>query len=400
MKPGYVGQRLVDLNRELYQLFESLLDKIRKEYGPNDKARIYIEAENFHKNLVIHLRDIKDMTADTIMDRLSKITQSDEELPLADSFQVHVGVQQRLELRGTNGMGRFFHNLDPGDDYNCVFRRKCVVRLRNTDNLCVARSLCIISAKEKDGPEYKNLIHPLNVDSMGPNGLKRKALDLQRKAGLEDDQAVTFSDIWRFEEALNVQVLVVDAHLAFSIVYPGHCERDTKYFLFKLGNHVHPVVNLRAFWNKGGYCTSCCTAYIPSKPHRCLPFITLFLHYGFSCTLCGLLLIRVLFFKFNRCHKACAVCMGSNCPPTQASVECEDCGRLCRSNTCLKRHKESQGIYKSGPKKGKNKPSPCETRWRCGNCCKTFLTSIMAKDTHDCNKFTCQQCHNYVDRGN
>ncbi len=89
------------------------------------------------------------MTADTIMGRLAKIIRSDEGITLSESFRIHVGVRQVEDMRGTNSQECFFHNLDPNDDFNCVFRRKYVVRMNNTDNLCVAHSLCIIHAKLK-----------------------------------------------------------------------------------------------------------------------------------------------------------------------------------------------------------------------------------------------------------
>jgi hypothetical protein len=234
LRPGYVGQKLVDLTRELYQLFDSLLKKVRDEYNPHDRVRFYIEADNFHKNLVIHLRDIQDMTPDVILNRLAKITQSDESIPLHDSFMVHVGVQARDELRGTHGRGDFFRDLDPESEFNCLFRRHCVVQMKNKDTLCVARSLVILDAKDKKDPNYRNLIHPANAESMGVKGLKKKALTLQHKAGLEADQAVTFADLSKFEEVLQAQVLVVDGRLGFSIVYPGHVEREKKYFLLKV----------------------------------------------------------------------------------------------------------------------------------------------------------------------
>ncbi len=135
LKPGYVGRRLVDLTSDLYLLFDSILDTLRARYSANDRVCLYIEADNFNKNLVIHLREIKDMTADTIMGRLAKIIQSDEGITLSESFRIHVGVQQVEDMRGTNSQGRFFHKLDPNNDFNCVFRKKCVVRMKNTDNL-------------------------------------------------------------------------------------------------------------------------------------------------------------------------------------------------------------------------------------------------------------------------
>jgi len=37
LKPGYVGRKLKDVTRELYDLFDSLLDRIRREYDPRDR---------------------------------------------------------------------------------------------------------------------------------------------------------------------------------------------------------------------------------------------------------------------------------------------------------------------------------------------------------------------------
>ena len=199
--------------------------------------------------------------------------QSDESIPLDKSFTVSVGMQVQEELAGpgTRAKGRFFRNLDIDDKFNCLWRRKCVVQMKNSDNLCVSRSLCILKAKDERDPAYRTLINQGNTESMGKKGLKWRAIQLQRQAGLDADKPVLIEDLWRFEEVLKTQILIVDAQLGCTITYGGKEERDKKFFLFKVGTHIHPIVNLGAFFNQGKFCTSCLTPYRPDSIHRLDP---------------------------------------------------------------------------------------------------------------------------------
>ncbi len=165
-----------------------------------------------------------------------------------------MGVQVQPDVRSTHGEGNIFHDLDPNNKWNCLFRRKCVIQMKNSDNLCVLRSFVILRSKFAGDGQYKNLIHPHKSDFMGTFGLKRNAIDLQRQAGLGDNQPVLFQDLWQFENVLDAQILVVDGTEAFDIVYPGSKERDKKLFLFKANNNCHPIMNLGAFFNKGVLC--------------------------------------------------------------------------------------------------------------------------------------------------
>jgi hypothetical protein len=338
------------------------------------------------------------------LNRMAKITNSDESLPLDGSFTCHIGIQERAELRGpgVHPKGKFFHNVDQNSEFNCLLRRKCIVWMRNDDNLCVARSLVILDAQKRGDGSYRTLINVKNANSMGDKGLKKNALDLQLRAGLDADKAVTFQDLPKFEKAMGAQILVVDQEMAYCITYAGAEEKDKKFFLFKTGNHVHPITNLNAFWNKGAYCVHCRTAYRPGTGHRYAIFIFIYFIYYYYYYY-YFVSYTSFFLQFDhpsfRCARACGMCMSDNCPWTQASVKCEDCSRTCRSKACLDRHKESPGLYKRGPKKGQPKPSHCETRWRCEKCCKTFVTAKMNRSQHDCNKFQCRQCNQYVPKG-
>lgn len=205
------------------------------------------------------------------MGRMAKLTQSDESIPLNDSFRVELAVQKNQALMkggGGKAKGNHWGNLDMDDGRNDLFRRRCVVQMKNKDNLCVARSLCILKARAENDKAYKNLIHPLYANSMGDKGLKKRALDLQRLAGFEDDQAIDLKDLHRFETVLNAQIMVVDGRQAFHFAYIGAGSKERKFYLLKVDDHVHPIVNLQAFFKKGGFCTSCNTAYDKIHGHR------------------------------------------------------------------------------------------------------------------------------------
>ncbi len=179
-RPELVGRRLADINHELHRMFDAIIERVRQDYGPRDKARLYIDANNFHKYLVVHLREIHTLNADALVSRIEKLLQSDETLTLDHSFMVSVGVQVQDEAGGPHTR-KYMVNIDESDPFNDVFKRRCVIEMKNKDQLCVARSLVICEAAANKDKAYKNLTHPANSNSMGKKGLLNRALALQKK---------------------------------------------------------------------------------------------------------------------------------------------------------------------------------------------------------------------------
>ena len=401
-RPEYAGRRLMDLHQQLYQMFGAVLDRIRGLYDPADRVRMYIDANNLRKYIVIHLRPLRTWTVESIMQRIDKILQSDENIPLDRSFFVSVGIQQYGDgLRGhggeeeeegggagggsgeqvekkqknmTKSMQRFqFSNLDPDDPFNDVFKRKCIVQMTNEDNLCVARSLVICKARAEQSPDYKTLIHRSSVNSMGKKGLKKHALDLQLKAGFQADSPIALHELNKFEDVLDAKIYVLDGAHGLSLVYGREEEGkesrrsgDTtkRFYLFKLGNHVHPIVNIVAFWSKGDFCEYCQSPFSRAKNHSC--------------------------------PMHCTVCLTDGCPLSDDPVPCKDCGFVARSSDCYTRHKLSQGDYRQGINKGKAKPSPCETYWKCRLCKRSYKRVKESPQEHDCNSYRCKTCKQRV----
>ncbi len=165
---------------------------------------------------------------------------------------------------------------------------------------------------------------------------------------------------------LDAQIIVIDGIMANMIAYPGHTERKKKYFLYKTGSHVHPIVNIAAFWNKGYYCTTCNVPYKDKRKHSCAT--------------------------------SCAVCLSDNCLLGENPILCQDCGFTTRSQECYERHK-TRGTYSRGVKKGEEKDSPCETHWKCLFCHRSFERAKRPPEIHNCDEYHCISCDEYVPRG-
>ena len=112
--------------------------------------------------------------------------------------------------------------------------KKCIVEIRNNDNLCAPRA--IVTGLTYHG----NTIFGKEYNA---NGIKkiRTGLPLQRDVALElcerlgkSEEEFTLEDIKQCEELLDVQIKVVCAENFNSIIYKGCCgEKENKIYLYK-----------------------------------------------------------------------------------------------------------------------------------------------------------------------
>ena len=240
-KPEYHKKRLKDLDTELHDMFQRVLDRSRREYNDRDRIRLYIDHDSLHRPLVMHLRPIQHMNPEAITSRIQKVLNSDEGIAVDHSFTVSVGIQKREGGVGTGDRG-YFTNLDPDDPLNSLFQRKCVIKMNNKDNLCLARSLVICKAKSESDPSYGNLINSRYIDSKGANGLLGRALDLHMSMGLPTDVPLDIREYApRFEEHMDCQIFIFDGRHNNCIFYVGNVEKPRKYYLMKVDDHVVPL---------------------------------------------------------------------------------------------------------------------------------------------------------------
>ena len=88
----YLGRKLIDMKIMMYDMFDEVLKRVSAGRQPQDRGRVYIHQPDFHKPVVVHLRPLPLITPSVILDRLSHVLQSMENLKMDGSFKIKVGI--------------------------------------------------------------------------------------------------------------------------------------------------------------------------------------------------------------------------------------------------------------------------------------------------------------------
>ena len=293
-----INRRIVDVQEQLYEMFEDLLSSMRQELQDDDLICIYMNHSELHVPIVISAHPIQEMQVEDIMVEVEKVLQSEEELKLDENFEIHVGT---LKIpRGGRGRNDILNKRE-----NICFKRIIVTIENSDDNLCFDRSLVVCMAKLSSQTSAKKW--KIIIDKRSPLQ-KQEALQLRLRVGLPKDTPITLQQIRIYEQALDVQIIVIS--IEKTILYHGSESRENKVFLYKDGDHFHSIVNIRGFYGKNNYCKTCLVAYNNGN---------------------------------HNCSTTCVVCQSQKCPQVpNGSVKCTDCNMSCRSQECYERHKKKK----------------------------------------------------------
>ena len=352
-KREFLGRRLVDMMATVYDMFEDVLNFVKAGRKPQDRGRVYINHPDLHKAVVVHLRPLELLTPKVILERLENVLQSMEELKLDEAFQIKFGIVEMPA--GGGGKRTKVTNLNKGSFNNSLLKKRSVIQLPYDDKeyLCCARSLVICKAHKEGLPpnEWKSLIHKKNHMSSSPGFLRQQAKQLQAAAGLPIGYKVTLSDLCKFENVMDAQIIVLGAEVGSEIIYSGE-ERSTKYFLFLEleAEHYSPILKPAAFLGGSYYCEKCMKPYTNKNKHKCL--------------------------------EICKTCKNHKCTEESAPLTCRTCNRQCRSLECFQRHKTTTH----------EDMSICNSFKRCLKCLTTVNLKNREFQWHKCGESYCKHC--------
>jgi len=173
-------------------------------------------------------------------------------------------------------------------------------------------------------------------------------------------------DTQKYEDKLKVSICVISHRLGDKKVYPGTNKYSDRIFLYHTSNgnvgHFDVITRVNALLNTSYYCDICDKGFNNRDTHSCISW--------------------------------CKVCGSSDCKQTQNTVQCSDCNRVCRSNTCYEEHKLENKI-KKGKNKGESLPSQCSKSWKCPDCGIILKTSQRTSKEHECGETQCSVCFEY-----
>ena len=254
-----------------------------------------------------------------------------------------------IEVQSTRvprGQGRLTITKDNTD------RKTCIITVKNTDTICLARSIVTAYANlNKDQWTKSQLSNGFNKSRLLQ---KTEALKLREDAGVSiSDHGNMLEDINTFAKHLGVQINVVDADYFNEIIHTANPEATNIIYLHKNKNHYDVITSMPAFLSKKYYCHTCKKGYTRRDKHKCPD----------KCLAC---------FKTEK-H------VGDN-------MVCKYCNQIFFGQKCYDEHLRDRS-------KGGGGDVVCEHVRKCLICHRTVLDLKQ----HVCSYTTCTNCKKYGD---
>ena len=308
-----------------------------------DKIRVMVRSSALKSPISTRLIPSVQMTSSKVLGEITKVLQSNEEIPLDQSFTIDI-----IGVKAPTGSGRSLKVLNYAEDTHL---KKSIITIRNKDNLCCGRALAVGKALADNHPKVK-------LFKQGKLIKKKVALELYKRANILPG-ACGLREISKFQGSLpGYQIIVIDFNARNTSIYEGP-RGDKKIVLYKNGDHYNVInpAKLPAFHGKRLFCEKCKSFFGNYRTHPCLD----------PCHTCS--------------RKECLWVSGEKCT-------CPDCFKICRSAQCFEHHKKSR------KSKGVDLPSKCETSFKCQTCSATV--ERRRQDEHRCGEYVCHVCKEHV----
>ncbi len=352
---------VVQQSLNLRIIFDQLLNDITGGMSENDLIRFVLRTEQLDTPISLPFMPVSKLTPERLYSQIERVVQSHQEFRLNESVIVDIVHVEMPEGSGKRKRDTVdLESLPEGSgkrkrgtvDLESYLKSKgSVIRIRNNDDLCLARALVVAIAKADGDKRYKQL-----ADHRKPSQ-KKAACELHEKAGVPFGPC-GIPEVKQFQKHLpEYEINIVSSDHENSIIYP---ERPTdteakRLFLFLHSNHYDVITSMPGFLNRGYFCCKCRKSYNSTVQHLC--------------------------------KSMCEMCRAFDCPYVKLQ-DCAECGRTFKSQACYDRHKEALGAGQS----------VCQLAKKCTQCGNSVITYNMAR--HICRKTKCGTCKEFVnDKG-
>ena len=249
-----------ELTEALYRSIERELE--RQKRPPHHFVNFSITANAFEHafqsvNFTVGEFEERSPRLDEMLSNLASKLNSNQSFNIRDGFNVQVVF---VALPGPGSGHRKKHN--PGR--LCLERenkkKKCIVTIKNNDQLCCARAIVTMRAhchKDQGVDELRQW------DSLkkGYPVQQRLAQELHREAGVAEGPC-GLQELRQFQQALgcDYQLLVMSRIKPFFLIFKGD-DAPHKIRLLKSNHHFDGLTSFPAFLNRSYYCVECERAF-------------------------------------------------------------------------------------------------------------------------------------------
>lgn len=238
------NKNLIEISDELHNVFDNVLDSVREGSQDNSLARVVIDHKGLSDPIIVPLQKLDDMNASTVMDEIGKVLQSNDELPVDDSFSVTVG---RIDLP-SGGASLPISNLS-GDNNSLTRKRSIVSRPSKTMCMPMAIVICFLKTCDTVSPqewlaltkdETESTLDKILKHKVAPKWFYKHVLDKNRSdcfsaakrlcelASVRTDKKCNITEISRFEDVLGIHILVISAKLGNKFIRIGENRPERK----------------------------------------------------------------------------------------------------------------------------------------------------------------------------
>ena len=332
---------LLESYESTLKIFHHLLEEVKEGMAPNDQVRFILRSEQLETPISLPFMTVEQLTSERVYSELERIIQSNQEFRLNDTVTIDIN-----HVESPVGSGRKKRTTYDIDDY--MNQKNSIVRIRNKDDLCLARALVVARASIEKDPRYKQI-----RDSRSPLQRER-AFDLHEAANVPLGPC-GLNEVALFQQYLtNYQIMIISGDHDNSIIYPpqssGTDEKPTL-TLYLHDNNFDVINKVPGFLRRNYFCFRCHKAYDHTTDHLC--------------------------------SSMCRSCRGFGCVLEGEGIVCRECKRLFKSQSCYDRHKNE-------PVNGGGR-TVCQVIRECEKCGKSMDIRKIRDGGHECGK-KCRTC--------
>ena len=118
------------------KIFHHLLEEVKEGMAPNDQVRFILRSEQLETPISLPFMPVERLTAERVYSELERVIQSNQEFRLNDTVTIDINHVESPVGSGGKGKKRTTFDID---DY--LDEKNSVVRIKNKDDLCLARAL-------------------------------------------------------------------------------------------------------------------------------------------------------------------------------------------------------------------------------------------------------------------
>ena len=332
---------LLESYESTLKIFHHLLEEVKEGMAPNDQVRFILRSEQLETPISLPFMTVERLTTERVYSQIERVIQSNQEFRLNDTVTIDIN-----HVESPVGSGRKKRTTFDINDY--LDEKNSVVRIKNNDDLCLARALVVGIAKADKDPRYNQ------IKKSDRPVQREKALALHRAANVPLGPC-GLNEVALFQQYLSdYQIRVISGDHNNSIIYPPQplgTDEKKHLTLYFHGNHFDTVNSIPGFLGHSYFCFRC------DKPYDCT--------------------------TDHLCTNMCRSCRGFGCKWENDGIVCRVCKRLFKSQSCYDRHKNE-------PINGGGR-TVCQVIRECEKCGKAMHIRKLTDGGHICGR-KCQTC--------